>query len=106
MIFSYFAIVKFTDLRVEPEWTLKAIEAQTEPLDLEAVKMSDQKNISVAIEFEYPFGAARGEENANTEAHYNEMVHNLSKFLYIEQHSYSLKGFDLRDASTNKTIDL
>ena len=82
---------------------MRAIEAAAEAeTDLQEVKMSKLNNVSVAIEFEYPFRAGQ----QNTKAIYNKNVEDLSKFLYIRQHSYSIRGFDTIDESTNKTINL
>ena len=59
---------------------MSAIEAPAEPsIDLQEVKMSEQKNLTVAIEFDYPVRPGK----TNTEALYNKNVDDLSKFLYV-----------------------
>jgi hypothetical protein len=59
---------------------MRAIEAAADStIDLQEVKMGDQKNITLAIEFEYPTRAGK----KNTKDIYNKNIDELSKFLFV-----------------------
>ena len=56
MLFGHFAMIKLIDLGFAPEWTLRVIDGQTDPnVDQEAINLGDQKNLSLAVEFEFPY---------------------------------------------------
>ena len=103
ILIGYFAVLKLDSLKFSSIWIANGLVSQADNVsDLAPVNFGDLKNLSVALEFEYPYMGVPTQDGNSFQRrtysykkqHYNQIVKDLNKFLYVEQYHFTQSGLN------------